>query len=183
MMLGDDVPKSLTAVQMPPLTHETAVRMPTPEGTGSAFQVVPASAVPMITGLPKIPNPTAVQSEVDAHEIPLRPLTSAGTDCAAQAYPSLTEARTVFTPTAKQSDVLGQETEFKRLVPAGGVCAVQDNPPVVVPMMVDPAPIFPVFPTATQSSAVEHEIPVRSTAFAGGLWSDQVDPLFDVPTT
>jgi hypothetical protein len=24
---------------------------------------------------------------------------------------------------------------------------------------------------------------VRSTAFAGGLWSDQVEPLFEVPTT
>ena len=59
-------------------------------------QLTPASTVPMMTGLPKMPNPTAVQSEVVAHEIALRPLTSAGNDCAVQAYPSLTEARTEF---------------------------------------------------------------------------------------
>ena len=89
----------------------------------------------------------------------------------------------MFTPTAKQSAVLGHDTEFNRLVPAGGVCAVQDRPPVVVLMIVDPAPRLPVFPTATQSSAAEQEIPVRSTALAGGVWSDHVEPLFDVPTT
>jgi len=33
-----------------------------------------------MTGLPKIPNPTAVQTEVEAQEIPLRPLTPAGID-------------------------------------------------------------------------------------------------------
>ena len=183
MMLGEDVPKSVTAVQVETVTHETDVMTPTPAGTGSGVQIAPASVVPMTTGLPKMPKPTAVQSDVVAHEIPLRPLTSAGIDCWLHAYPSLTDARTALTPTAKQSAVLGQETEFKRLVPAGGVCAVQDNPPVVVPMMVEPAPLFPVFPTAMQSSAAEHEIPVRSTAFAGGIWSDHVEPLFDVPTT
>jgi len=47
-------------------------------------------------------------------------------------------------------------------------------------MMVEPAPLLPVLPTATQSLESEQEIPVRSTAFAGGLWSDHVDPLFDV---
>jgi len=50
-------------------------------------------------------------------------------------------------------------------------------------MMVDPAPVLPLFPTAMQSTAVVHEMPVRSTALGGGLWSDQVVPLFDVPTT
>jgi hypothetical protein len=50
-------------------------------------------------------------------------------------------------------------------------------------MMVEPAPMLPVLPTATQSLASEQEIPVRSTAFAGGLWSDQVEPLFDVLMT
>jgi hypothetical protein len=50
-------------------------------------------------------------------------------------------------------------------------------------MMVEPAPMLPVLPTAMQSSESEQEIPVRSTAFAGGLWSDHVEPLFDVLMT
>ena len=50
-------------------------------------------------------------------------------------------------------------------------------------MMVDPAPVLPLFPTAMQSTAVAHEMPVRSTALGGGLWDDHVEPLFDVPTT
>ena len=55
--------------------------MPTPEGTCSALQVTPALTVPMMTGLPKMPNPTAVQSDVDAHETALRPATVEGMDC------------------------------------------------------------------------------------------------------
>ena len=43
--------------------------------------------------------------------------------------------------------------------------------------------MFPVLPTAMQSSGAEQEIPVRSTALAGGAWSDQVDPLLEVPIT
>jgi hypothetical protein len=50
-------------------------------------------------------------------------------------------------------------------------------------MMVEPAALFPVVPTAMQSSGPEHEIPRRSTALAGGVWSDQVDPLVEVPIT
>src|SRR5277367_24979 len=125
---------------MAALLHETAVSTPTPDGTVSVAQVAPALTVPMITGLPKMPNPTAVQSELVGQEIALRPLTSGGIDCAVHAYPSLTESRTEFSPTAKQSAVLGHETEFKRLVPGGGVRDAQDNPPVVVAMIVDPAP-------------------------------------------
>jgi hypothetical protein len=50
-------------------------------------------------------------------------------------------------------------------------------------MIVDPAPRLPVLPTAMQSGAAEQEIPVRSTALVGGVWSDHVEPLFEVPTT
>lgn len=89
----------------------------------------------------------------------------------------------MFTPAAKQSAVVGHDTELKRLVPAGGVWADHDRPPVVVPMIVDPAPILPVLPTAMQFVEDEQEIPVRSTALAGGLWSDQEEPLLEVPTT
>jgi hypothetical protein len=113
----------------------------------------------------------------------LRPDTAEGSCCALHAYPSLTEASTDFTPTAKQSMVLGHETEFSFPVPDGGLCAAQARPPVVVPMIVDPAPRLPVFPTPMQSSGSEHEIPVTSTALAGGSWSDQLDPLFDVVMT
>ena len=81
---------------MDALTHETAVKTPTPAGTVSDVQVSPPSVVPMADGLPKMPNPTAVQSEVVAHEIPFRPLTSVGIDSGFHAYPALTEARTEF---------------------------------------------------------------------------------------
>jgi hypothetical protein len=49
-------------------------------------------------------------------------------------------------------------------------------------MMVEPAALFPVVPTAMQSSGAEHETPSRSTALAGGDWSDQVDQLSEVET-
>ena len=165
------------------LVQETAVRIPTPVGTGSAVQEAPALTVPMMTGLPKMPNPTAVQSDVVAHETPLSPSTSGGMACWLHAYPSLTEDNTVFHPTAKQFAVDGHDAELRRLVPAGGVRAVHDRPPVVVVMMVDPAPMLPLLPTATQSAGAEQEIPVTSTALLGGLWSDQVEPLLDVLTT
>jgi hypothetical protein len=80
----------------------------------------------------------------------------------------LTEARTDLTPAAKQPTVLGHEMAFRRLTPGGGVWEVQDSPPVVVPMIVEPVPVFPLFPTAMQSYALEHEMPVKSTAFEGG---------------
>jgi hypothetical protein len=35
-------------------------------------------------------------------------------------------------------------------------------------MMVEPAPVSPLLPTATQSSKVEHAMPVKSIAFEGG---------------
>jgi hypothetical protein len=35
-------------------------------------------------------------------------------------------------------------------------------------MMVEPVPVLPLLPTATQSSKVEQEIPVTSTALDGG---------------
>jgi len=63
--------------------------------------------------------------------------------------------------------VLGHETELIVLVPAGGLWDVHDNPPVVVSMIVDPAPLLPLLPTAMQARAVEHEMPVRSTALDG----------------
>jgi hypothetical protein len=123
----------------------------------------------MMTGLPKMPNPTAVQFDVVTHEMPLRPATLAGIVCGLHAYPSLSEASTVLTPAAKQSNLLGHETELSRPVPFGGVCVDHDSPPVVVAMIVEPDPLLPVLPTAMQSSAVEQEILVRSTAADGGV--------------
>jgi hypothetical protein len=89
----------------------------------------------------------------------------------------------VLTPAAKQSAVLGHDTELIRLAPTGGFCDIQDSPPVVVVMIVAPAPVLPLSPTATQSVAFEQEMPVRSTALDGAVWRDQVEPLFEVPTT
>ena len=72
-------------------------------------------------------------------------------------------------PTAKQSAVFGHEAAFNRLVPRGGLWAVHASPPFVVPMIVDPAAVLPLLPTAMQSAAVVHEMPVRSTALGGGV--------------
>jgi len=91
--------------------------------------------------------------------------------------------RTESTPAAKHSEVVGHDTPFRRLVPAGGLCCDQVKPPVVVVIIVDPAPLFPVFPTATQSSEFEHEMPVRSTTSEGAFWSVHVEPVFEVPIT
>lgn len=88
--------------------------------------------------------------------------------CELHAYPASEEKSAVFTPTAKQIAVVGQETDEIRLVPAGGTWFVQDSPPDDVLMIVDPAPLFPVLPTATQSSRLEHEIPVVSISLDGG---------------
>jgi hypothetical protein len=49
-------------------------------------------------------------------------------------------------------------------------------------MMMEPAPAFPLLPTATQSSSVEHEMAVRLIALEGGDCADQVAPLLDVPS-
>jgi len=146
-----------------------AVRVPVPDGATSCVQVDPPSVVPMTAGLPKIPNPTAVQSTVVGHEIPSSPFTEAGTDSALHAWPAFREVRTESTPAAKQTAVLGHDTEFSVLVPEGGFCATHDNPPVTVPMMVEPAPLVPLSPTAMQSKGAEHEIPVRLTSFSGAV--------------
>jgi hypothetical protein len=50
-------------------------------------------------------------------------------------------------------------------------------------MIVDPARLLPLFPTATQSLELAQEIPVTSTALDGAGWLVQVEPLFSVPIT
>jgi hypothetical protein len=78
MMLGEAEPNLLTAWHVDALTQSTPVRTPTPEGTGSVVQVAPPFDVPITMGLPKMPKPTAVQSESDGQVIPFSPLTVAG---------------------------------------------------------------------------------------------------------
>jgi len=79
-MLGDPVlaSKSLTAWQVVALTQETADRAPTPAGSAWLAHETPASELPMITGLEKMPKPTAVHCDGDTHETPVRPLTLLG---------------------------------------------------------------------------------------------------------
>jgi len=74
-----------------------------------------------------------------------------------------------LTPAAKQVEVVGHDAERRRLLPAGGVTSVQERPPEIVLMMVEPVPELPLLPTATQSSRVEHEMPLTSTALEGGV--------------
>jgi hypothetical protein len=176
MMFGEDPLPPLTAWQIAGLTHETAVKMPTPAGAALEDHVVPALVVPMMTGLLKMPKPTAVQLDDVLHEMPLRPATSVGSACDVHAYPSLAEEKTESVPTTKQSMTVGHDTELRRLVPGGGVSSLHVEPPSLVLMIVDPDPRLPVLPTATQSSAAEQEIPVRSTALLGEVWFDQVEP-------
>jgi hypothetical protein len=175
--------KSLTAKQTDSFAHETPVRAPTFEGTGWLDQVTPAFIVLMMTGLEKMPKPTAVQVDGETHEMPVRPLTLAGMDWLLQVRPTLVVCKTVSTPAAKQSAVFGQETELSGPIPGGGVCEDHDKPPVVVVMMVEPAPGLPLFPTATQSFALAQEILVTSTELDGTDWVAHVAPLFSVPIT
>src|ERR1700735_1361457 len=115
-MLGAGLPASLTAWQIAGLVHDTLVKMPTEVGTVSEDHVLPALTVPMMTGLPKMPKPTAVQSDVVMQEMLFSPATSEGIVCGLQAWPALNEARTESSPTAKQSAVDGHDVELKRLV-------------------------------------------------------------------
>jgi hypothetical protein len=94
------------------LAQETPVRAPTFAGTGWFDQVTPAFVVLMMTGLEKMPNPTAVHAVGETHEMPVRPLTLAGMDWLVQVRPTLVVCKTVSTPAAKQSEVIGQETEL-----------------------------------------------------------------------
>ena len=168
-MLGAGLPASLTAWQIAGLVHDTLVKTPTEVGTVSEDHVLPALTVPMMTGLPKMPKPTAVQSDVVMQEMLFSPATSEGVVCGFQAWPALTDAKTESMPTPKQSAVDGQDTERMSLVPEGGDCAAHATPPDEVFMIVELAPTLPVLPTATQSSIEEQEIPVSSTALLGAV--------------
>lgn len=138
----------------------------------------------MMTGIEKIPKPTAMHCEGDTHEIPVKPMTLDGIAWEFQDRPTLAVCKTVSTPTAKQSEVVGHETESSWLIPGGGDWLDQDNPPVVVAIIVDPAPALPLFPTAMQSLALADEMLKRSTPLEGtSVWLVQVDPLLSVPTT
>lgn len=97
--------------------------------------------------------------------------------------PALEENNTVFTPAEKQAAVVGQEAERRRLVPAGEASFVQETPPEIVVMMVEPVPMLPLFPTATQLLPLEHEIPVMFTASLGADPAIQLLPLSDVRIT
>ncbi len=65
-------------MQVDAVGQETPVRMPVSGGTLSVVHDTPPFEVPMMTGLPKMPKPTAVQSAVLEQEMELRPLTAPG---------------------------------------------------------------------------------------------------------
>jgi hypothetical protein len=146
-------------------------------------QFDPAFEVPITIGLPKMPKPTAVQFDGVGHEIPSIPLTAVGIDCDCHVYPAFWLTSIEFHPLTKQTAVLGQEAAASWLTPAGGVTAVQSNPPLLVVIRVEPAPGFPVLPTATQSAIDAQEMPVKSISEAGGDSDDQFAPLSDVIAT
>jgi hypothetical protein len=89
-----------------------------------------------------ITKPTAVQSEVEGHETPLRLSTPEGTLCVAQVVPPSVVAvmapvggELVVSPTVVQSEVEGHETPLRRATPLGAVWVVQVAPPSVVAAM------------------------------------------------
>ena len=53
--------------------------------------------------------------------------------------------------------------------------------PVVVAIMIDPEPVTPFPPRATQSTALAQETLVRSTELAGIVWDTHVFPLLVDP--
>jgi hypothetical protein len=99
-----------------------------------------------------MPNPTAKQSVGVGQEIPFKPLTTSGRFSVLQAKPALSETTRLLVPAAKQTAVLVQATDLNAPVPIGGDLFDQESPPLVVVMIVEPAPLFPVLPTALQST-------------------------------
>jgi hypothetical protein len=85
-------------------------------------------------------------------------------------------------PATKQWTAFGQETAFKLLVPGGIAPTDQVAPAEVVLMLNEPMPTFPLFATARQLVALEHETPVMSTASFGADSLVHVVPLSVVPT-
>lgn len=77
---------------------------------------------------------------------------------------------------------MGQLAEVSLLVPDGAASSLHESPPLVVFMMVEPDPLFPLLPTPTQSSNVEQAMLVISTALLGGDWLVHSAPVFDVPS-
>ena len=71
-------------------------------------------------------------------------------------------------PTAVHVDVLMQLTDSRLVAPAGVPRSLQLEPPSVVPTTWDPV--------AKQVVSLEHEMPLRMVAAAGGVCGDQVDP-------
>ena len=90
-MLGEPVveSKSLTALHDVGLEQETAESVPTFGGTDWLVHVAPASFVVMITGLEKMPKPTAMHWKGDGHEMPVKPLTLDGIAWEFQVRPML----------------------------------------------------------------------------------------------
>jgi hypothetical protein len=92
MMPGPPTPLVLAALHVKTVLHETAVRFVVSIGAVSRDQFNPPFVVRMISGLsllcPKIPNPTATQKLVVAHEIPFKPSTAVGIACWFQVNPS-----------------------------------------------------------------------------------------------
>jgi hypothetical protein len=131
----------------------------------------------MIIGAPKMPKPTAVQLEDVGQETPLSPATAGGVDWRLQVRPALTLERFESHPATLHAPVIGHAAEVSWPMPLGEVAAAQFDPPSSVVVIVEPDPDVPLLPTATQSLAVEHETPVRSTADPGREAADQVAPL------
>jgi hypothetical protein len=69
---------------------------------------------------------------------------------------------------------------LKLLAPVGGKTSDQVLPPFLVAIIIDPAPLFPVFPTEMQSTEDEHEMPVAFTALDGTLRVLHWAPLSEV---
>jgi hypothetical protein len=92
MMLGPALLLALTARHVDGPAQAIPSNVPTLGGTVSFLHVLPPSVVPMMTGLPKMPNPTAVHDEVLTHAMPVSPSTSAGTFCTFQLPPSFVDA-------------------------------------------------------------------------------------------
>jgi hypothetical protein len=131
----------------------------------------------MITGIEKMPKPTAMHCVGDGHDMPVTPLTIDGIASEFQLRPTFVVCRMEPTPTAKQSTVVGHETEDSRPIPEGGDSLNQDESPDEIAIIVAPVPVLPLLPTPTQYPALEQAMLVMSTAFTGAVWVVQFEPL------
>ena len=165
---------------MPPVTAHEYGANPPPAESEAAYgtPMVPTVRLVVVTlggadrvamAPPKFaPVPTASQFTGLAQATPRKEATPDGAGSLVHVVPPSVVVRMSAPPTAVHVDVLMQLTDSRLVAPAGVPRSLQVEPPSVVPTT--------WVPVAKQVVSLEHEMPLRTVAAAGGVCGTQVDP-------